>query len=114
MGDIKSFSMQSSRRSCVRILGKPLFYILPRLGQFRSVEVATLEKGQRHLKNSALASLELKFLSTFRQGTSRTEPFFAQSRLGLLFDNTPSPTFRTRDDRARNAIGHTKLYGVRV
>ena len=37
-----------------------------RSGEFRSIEVATLEKRQRHFKNPRLASLEFKFLPTLR------------------------------------------------
>lgn len=112
--DVTGAQCGESRKIVCGVLAKTAAHILPTSGQFRSVEVAALKKGQGHLKNPGLATLELKFFSTLRRGTPRSKLFFARSSLGLLFDNNPSPTFRTRDAGARNAIGHTKLYGVRV
>jgi len=72
-------------------------YILPQSGQFRSVEVATLEKGQRHLKDPGLASLEFEFLPTLRRRADCSEFFLVLSKFGLLSNHNPSPTFCTSD-----------------
>ena len=82
-----------------------------RSGQFRSIEVATLEKRQRHFENPRLTSLEFKFLPTLRRRATRPELCLAFSKFGLLSDNNPSPTSGTRDARARNAISHFKIIG---
>src|SRR5208337_4205243 len=87
--------------SVIRAVRKGLGPIF-RSGQFRSIEVATLEKRQRHFENPRLTSLEFKFLPTFRRRATRPELCLAFSKFGLLSDNNPSPTSGTRDARARN------------
>jgi hypothetical protein len=77
--------------------------------QFRSKEVATLEKRQGYLKNSRLTRLEFKFLSTLWRRATRSKFFIALSRLGWLSDDHPSPALRTGDARTRNAIGHRSI-----
>ena len=96
--------------SVIRAVRKGLGPIF-RSGQFRSIEVATLEKRQRHFENPRLTSLEFKFLPTFRRRATRPELCLAFSKFGLLSDNNPSPTSGTRDARARNAISHFKIIG---
>ncbi len=81
-----------------------------RLRQFRPIEVTTLEKRQRHFKNLGLASLKFEFLSTLRRGAACSQLLFlVLPTFGLLSNHNPSPTFRTCDARARNAIRHPKI-----
>src|SRR5260370_16178207 len=79
--------------------------------QFRSIEVAALEKRQRHLKNPGLATLKFEFLSTLRHGTALSDLYLGLSHFSSLPNHDPSPTFGTGHARARNAIGHrAQLY----
>ena len=84
-----------------------------RSGEFRSIEVATLEKRQRHFKNPRLASLEFKFLPTVRRRATRAELCLGIgfSHFGLLSNHNPRPALRTGDARARNAIRHERIIG---
>jgi len=74
--------------------------------QFRSKEVATLEKRQGYLENSRLTRLELKFLSTLRHRAICSEFFIAQSSFGCVCDDHQRPALRTGDARARDSIRH--------
>src|SRR5260370_18954145 len=79
--------------------------------QFRPIEVAALEKRQRHLKNPGLATLKFEFPSTLRHGTALSDLFLGLSHFSSLPNHNPSPTFGTGHARARNAIGHiAQLY----
>ncbi len=74
--------------------------------QFRPIEVAALEKRQRHLKNPGLATLKFEFPSTLRHGTALSDLFLGLSDFSSLPNHNPSPTFGTGHARARNAIRH--------
>ena len=77
--------------------------------QFSPIEVAALEKRQRHLKNPSLASLKFEFLSTLRHVTAFSD--LGLSNFSSLLNHNPGPTFRAGHARARNAIGHiAQLY----
>src|SRR5260370_7505035 len=77
--------------------------------QFRPIEVAALEKRQRHLKNPGLATLKFEFPSTLRHGTALSDLFLGLSHFSSLPNHNPSPTFGTGHAPARNAIGHNPI-----
>jgi hypothetical protein len=77
--------------------------------QFRPIEVAALEKRQRHLKNPGLATLKFEFLSTLRHGTALSDLYLGLSNFSSLPNHNPGPTFRAGHARARNAIRHFKI-----
>jgi hypothetical protein len=80
-----------------------------RLRQFRPIEVATLEKRERHFKKPGLVRLEFELLPTLRHWADCSNLSLVLSNLSLLSNHNPSPTFRTRDAGARNAISHSKI-----
>src|SRR5260370_20144362 len=86
-----------------------LITLLLASAQFRPIEVAALEKRQRHLKNPGLASLKFEFLSTLRRGTAFPDLSLGLSNFSSLPNHNPSPTFGTGHARARNAIGHAAI-----
>src|SRR5260370_18623424 len=77
--------------------------------QFRPIEVAALEKRQRHLKNPGLATLKFEFPSTLRHGTALSDLFLGLSHFSSLPNHNPSPTFGTGHARARNPIAHSPI-----
>jgi hypothetical protein len=71
--------------------------------------VSTLEEGQGHLKEPSLDSFEFEFLAALRHRAACAELCLVLPTFGLLSNHNPSPTFRTGDARARNAISHSKI-----
>jgi hypothetical protein len=71
--------------------------------------MAPLEKGQRHFKEPRLDSLEFEVFPTLRHRADCSELFLILPTFGLLSNHNPSPTLRTSDARARNAIRHPKI-----
>ena len=77
--------------------------------QFRPIEVAALEKRQRHFKKPGLVRLEFEFLPTVRSGAGCFELPLILSTFGLLSHDNPTSTFWASDARGRNAISHSKI-----
>lgn len=83
--------------------------ITPRSRQFRPIEMAPLEKRQRQFKEPRLHSLEFEVFPTVGHRADCSKRLLVLSTFGLLPNDNPSPTFRTSDARARNAISHFKI-----
>jgi len=75
--------------------------------------VPPLEKKQRQIEHARLAQLEGKFLPALGHGAGGAKLLLGLCHSEMLFHHNPSPTLRTGDARARNAIGHTEDYIAR-
>jgi hypothetical protein len=77
--------------------------------QFGAVEVAALEKLQRHFVNPRLAPIEFEFFSAFRNRTACDHLDLVYARFRLRSNDNPDSALRARNARAHNAMGHMEI-----
>jgi hypothetical protein len=77
--------------------------------QLGSIEVSAFEQHQRHFQNLSFTPIEFEFLGAVRCWTRHLVSQVFVLRLPRQSNDNPSPTLRTCDARASNAIGHAKI-----
>jgi hypothetical protein len=83
------------------------------LAQFRPIEMATLEQGNRQCEHSSLTAFEGKFFPALRRRAGGIAPLLIISGVGIswrvLPHNNPGPTTGACYTRAKNTIRHSAI-----